>query len=51
MNVLQPVAVTSGAADFDKFRLRRFAEHLAAFGEAEVVELPVELAVLAGTIA
>jgi UbiD family decarboxylase len=51
MNVLQPVAVTSGAADFDKFRLRRFAEHLVAIGEAEVIEKPVALADLAGTIA
>ena len=40
-----------GAADFDKFRLRNFAEHLVAIGEAEVHAKPIAMADLAATIA
>jgi UbiD family decarboxylase len=37
--------------DFEKFRLRRFAEHLVEIGEAEIHEGPIALAELAAVIA
>jgi 2,5-furandicarboxylate decarboxylase 1 len=49
--MLQPVTARDGAADFDKFRLRNFAEHLLAIGEAEVYAKPIAMADLAAAIA
>lgn len=49
--MLQTATAKAGAADFDKFRLRNFAEHLVAIGEAEVHARPVAMADLAATIA
>jgi 2,5-furandicarboxylate decarboxylase 1 len=46
-----PQPAAAHAADFDKFRLRNFAEHLVAIGEAEVHAKPVAMADLAATIA
>jgi UbiD family decarboxylase len=40
-----------GATELDKFRLRRFAEHLVAIGEAEIHPEPIPLAELAAAIA
>ena len=36
--------------DFERFRLRRFLEALAAAGEVEIVEQQVELADIAATL-
>jgi UbiD family decarboxylase len=49
--MLQAVSARTGVADFDKFRLRHFAEHLLAIGEAEVYAKPIALADLAAAIA
>jgi 2,5-furandicarboxylate decarboxylase 1 len=44
-------AVRSNATDFDKYRLRNFAEHLVDIGEAEVHAKPIAMADLAARIA
>ncbi len=49
--MLQTTTAREGAADFDKFRLRRFAEHLVAIGEADVHAQPIAMADLAAAIA
>jgi 2,5-furandicarboxylate decarboxylase 1 len=49
--MLQTITTREGAADFDKFRLRNFAEHLVAIGEAEVHAKPIAMADLAARIA
>ena len=49
--MLQTATTKDAAADCEKFRLRRFAEHLVKIGEAVVHDQPVALADLAGVIA
>jgi UbiD family decarboxylase len=49
--MLQVVTTREGTADFDKFRLRHFAEHLVAIGEAEVHAKPIAMADLAAAVA
>ena len=49
--MLQTTKARDGSADFDKFRLRNFAEHLVAIGEAEVHAKPIAMADLAAAIA
>jgi UbiD family decarboxylase len=49
--MLQTANAKEGAADFDKFRLRNFAERLVAVGEAEVHARPIAMAELASAIA
>jgi UbiD family decarboxylase len=49
--MLQAVTTREGTADFDKFRLRHFAEHLVAIGEAEVHAKPIAMADLAAAVA
>ena len=49
--MLQAMTTRDAPADFEKFRLRNFAEHLVEIGEAEVYDKPVALADLAAVIA
>ena len=49
--VLRTVTARDGAVDFEKFRLRHFAERLVAIGEAEVHAKPIAMADLAAAIA
>src|SRR5918992_3378458 len=49
--MLQAGPVKEGTANFEKFRLRNFAEHLVEIGEAEVYDKPIALADLAAVIA
>jgi UbiD family decarboxylase len=49
--MLQTMAAGASVADFDKYRLRHFAEHLVAIGEAEVHTKPIAMADLAAAIA
>jgi UbiD family decarboxylase len=49
--MLQTVNKPAGGLDLDKYRLRRFAEHLIEIGEAEVHDKPIALADLAAAIA
>jgi UbiD family decarboxylase len=49
--MLQSANKPASGIDFEKFRLRNFAEHLVEIGEAEVHAEPVALADLAGIIA
>jgi 2,5-furandicarboxylate decarboxylase 1 len=49
--MLQTIKSKAGTMEFDKFRLRNFAEHLIEIGEAEVHDQPIALADLSAAIA
>jgi UbiD family decarboxylase len=49
--MLQVAKAPDSGIDFEKFRLRRFAEHLVEIGEAEVQQKSIALADLAAAIA
>jgi hypothetical protein len=49
--MLQSLTGPRGAADLDKFRLRRFVDHLVEIGEAIVHPEPIALADLSAAIA